>query len=354
MPTIKNKIRKGGGPNNSQAYTNFLGTFGATKNMSSEDIQKLYKTQLEKDFQASSTNTPITPTTTEAIKTNLSNYIQYIINLYQDTQVARQTINNNRNALMKQQSLEKQYRDLLKRTNVIGNSFDKYLLQYMSFIMINPKRTTLLNDLTSKMESIIEKYKLSDPVSGNTYTANVQTKVNQDQNNIMIAIIQAIIENTQPIYLALKTSSSKLYTNVANNSTRKILEDLNQSRQTNSKIQKEFNNNISNWIQLLTDIIQLNATYLVYPEVNSQLAADRIAEFYLDYQTSRKNIDNMLSGSNQNSIVNNLSKNKSTNEVFVQQLVSEVFKWGLATFKIYKHTQIVGPLPTKISTESKN
>ena len=344
MSSNKNNNIKSGQNNVNSIYNNFLKSFGANITNSPQVIQSKFQNKLMNDFKKGNAE--------NVIQNNLTKYVNTITQVQNALQKKSSNINQQKSNLNKQKSLQQQYRALLKQTNALLGKFDKYLLKYMSFIRTNPKRKKLLTDLANNMENIAVKYQYNLPVSGNTYTRNVETKVKTTQNTIMIEIIQAIIENTRPIYHEFKNNKRPINTNVSQNATKKILQNIQQTRLLGTALQKEFSKNISNWINLLTEIIELNAKTIILPSANSQIVADQLGEFYTDYQDAQTNINKLLAGNinNTRSLTSQLSNTKKQNDVFVQELVSEVFRWGLAIFKIYKHNQMVGDLPSPIET----
>ena len=283
-------------------------------------------------------------------KEALQAYMDYISTKIANIKTQQNAINKNRSNLNRQKNINKQYTVLIKKTNELNKNFDKYLLQYMSFIRINPKRNKLLSDLSNKMERIVTDYDVQNPEPSNNYNPLVSSKATQTQNKIMIEIIQSILESTQPIYQSMK-SSTPIRTNVSDNTVKKILEEILKTGKMSDEVKSAFNKNISNWIKLLTEIIELNAAMII----GSDNSANKLADLYLDYNTARTNIINLTSSNSQtnaNNFTTRISNNKKKNEVFVQELVSEVFRWGIALFKIYKHNEMTnapGSLPIKAS-----
>lgn len=326
------------------AFYNFLSSFGASPTNSSQDIQNKFKSKLEDDFQNNTTNQQV-------IRGKLETYVNYIIQATQDLEQKKTQLNQAQSNLNSQKQLELQYRQLVKKTDQLLRDFDKYLLQYMSFIRNNPKRKLVLVNLSDKIGEILQEFNYNNSINSNNQnlTDKINQKAFQDQNKIMISVIQSILESTRPIYQNVKTPSN-INKNVSNNKSKNILDEINKSRKMSGKLQKAFDDNISNFIQLLTRVVELNTTVISF--ANNKMMGNKLQEFYQDYQNNIQKLIKLINetvSNNVNSFGELISENKKKNDVFVQELVSEVFRWGLNTFKIYKHNQITG-----VPMESKN
>jgi hypothetical protein len=331
-----------------QIYINFLQSFDATPQMSIDDIQELFKIKVSKELEGP-TGTGLDAKGQASVLTdNLTKYVNLITQVQQSLQTKRLNLNQQQKQLNKQRTGEVVYQKLLKDTGSVVSKFDKYLLKYISFIMINPKKQELLTKLSKNVQSIITTYKpaLAPAPLGQEYNVFLISISGKFQNHIMIDIIQTIIENTQPIYQEFQNNSVQLTTNVPNNATKKILQNVNETLKQSSSLQTQFNKNISNWIDLLTEIIKLNSVTILATSLNKN-ANTHLGDIILEFQTSQQNITKLLGIANKN--VSIINSNKKNSEVFVQELISEVFRWGMTIFKLYKHSvYLYGPAESAV------
>lgn len=356
-----NKKLKGGQEANKseyeKIYANFLSKLGANPNNNSDQIQKQVAKKLSGDMgipppgvspeqiQKEVASQVSQKNQIGVIQNTLSDYINAIVAIQKAFQINKNNFQKQQSNFQLKKNVDMKYGDLVKETNALVRNFDKYLLKDMSFIRMNPKKDVLLNDLSQRMKKIVDKYKLelANNVGAENYTQNTNQKTQDIQNKIMISVIQNLLENVRPIYRDLRNNAQPLKTNVARNSTKKILEDIEKERLMGTQMTKEFSENIGNWIKLLTQIIELNAVTIISPsKINSPNATKKLGEFHLEYQEAQKNINNLLFGVGSPNTSKNFFHPKFTNEVFVQELVSEIFRWGMATFKIYKYNQFLG------------
>jgi len=341
---------KGGQPIN-KIYSDFLDTFKATPQMSIDEIQQLFKKKVMKDFDRTATSTSGSTTGAQdaIIQQNLINYVNMITQVQQSLTARRSALNQQQSQLNKERTDEVIYQKLLRDTGNVVSKFDKYLLKYISFIMINPKKNALLNNLSQNILKIIETYNVAltqTPPAGQEYSVFLISNSNNIQNKIMIEVIQKIIENTRPIYQEFQNNPLQLSTDVPDTNVKKILTNMNNSLQTSTAIQTEFKKNISNWIDLLTEVIKLNSVTILASSINTKTITSHLGEIILDYQTAVTHIQT-LTGKIQPPNATVFNSNKKYSPIFIQELSSEVFRWGMAIFKIYKHaTYLYGPAET--------
>jgi len=352
-----NKKLKGGQETNSseyeQIYTNFLSKFGANTNNTANQIQKKVANKLSADMGILPPGTPGPSISPEkqigVIQNTLTDYINAIVAIQQAFQRDKSTFQIQQSNFQMKKNVDMKYSDLIKKTNALIRNFDKYLLKDMSFIRMNPKKDALLNDLSQRMKKIVDEYKLelSSNVGAENYTQNTNQKTQDLKNKIMISVIQNLLENVRPIYRDLRNNAQPLKTNTTRNSTKQILANIEKERTMGTQLTKEFSENIGNWIKLLTEIIELNAVTIIFPsKINSPNATKKLGDIHLEYQEAQKNINNLLSDVVSQNTPKNFFHPKFTNEVFAQELVGEIFRWGMATFKIYKYNQFLGQTPS--------
>lgn len=329
------------GTNSSKIITKFLQDFGATANMTPNQIKNKFSAHLAQEITAGTTN--------NAVRNALTKYVNNIFQIEQSL-IAKQNsliqqqanLQQQQANLQKQKNIESSYRGLIKNTNAIINKFNKYLLKQMSFITTNPRKDRLLLDLYQRMRKLVNKY---DFDIANQYTQQTTNRTKDIQNKLMIDVIQALIENARPIYQEMKNNLAPINTNVPNQGSRKILQAIANQRSTTSALQKEFSNTISNWVDLLTEVIQLNAVTLA--PINSTVTANnKLGELHLEYQESQKKILDLLTDApNVNKSANIFRHPRMKSEVFIQELVSEIFRYGMTIFRMYKHNQLSEPSP---------
>lgn len=341
---------KGGQQSVDALYTNFLASFGATANMSIDDIQTLFRAQVMKEFNSTiptnaSTNTPvglkqIQNAQGKVLQDNLIKYVNLITQVQQSLTTQRSNLQQQQSNFNKQRTGEVVYQKLLKDTGNVLAKFDKYLLKYISFIMVNPKKDVLLSNLSTNIQKIIDEHKIAltmDMTSGNqNYSQFLIGTSNDIQNKIMIEVIRSILENTRPIYQEFQNTPITLSTNVPNNTTKKILQNVNKTLQSSTTLQSEFKKNIANWIDLLTEIVKLNSVTILATSLN-KTTASHLGDIILDYQTSVTHIQSLFGKVSAPNMAPMFS-NKKNSEIFVQELTSEVFRWGMNIFKLYKHS----------------
>jgi len=342
---------KGGQQSVNALYTNFLASFGASADMSVDDIQKLFREQVMKEFASTiPTNAgakQIQNAQSKVLQDNLVKYVNLITQVQQSLTTRRANLNQQQSQINKQRTGEMAYQKLLKDTGNVVSKFDKYLLKYISFIMVNPKKDILLGNLSKNIERVVDAHKMalsSTPPSDQDYAPFLISISNDIQNKIMIDVISNILENTRPIYQEFQNSPSiTLATNVPNNTSKKILQDVNKSLQSSSTLQSEFKKNITNWIDLLTEIVKLNSVTILATSLNKNTAS-HLGDIILDYQTSVTHIQGLFAKATApNATVFNT--NKKNSEIFVQELTSEVFRWGMNIFKLYKHAAYLNGTP---------
>ena len=325
-------------------YIKFLKGFDATPDMNINQIQNKFKQKVTTQLVGKNAQGQA-----EVLTDNLTTYVNLITQVQQSLQAKRMSLNQQQSQMNKQLTDEVVYQKLLKDTGNVVSKFDKYLLKYISFIMINPKKQELLTKLSKNVKSIITTYKPAldvQPPASQEYNVFLTSISSKFQNHIMIDIIQTIIENTRPIYQEFQNNPVQLTTNVPNNATKKLLQNVNETLKQSSSLQTQFNTNISNWIDLLTEIIKLNSVTILATSLNKS-ANTHLGDIILEFQTSQQNIIKLLGIANKN--VSIINSNKKNSEVFVQELISEVFRWGMSIFKLHKHSSYLNS-----SIESKN
>ena len=339
--------KKGGAIGNTtdNIYVNFLRQFDATPNMTSQEVQQKFKEKIMSEFETTSQNGKVTPQSIDVIQNNLQKYVKMMTNVQNSLQKNRNALKIQQSNINQEQAINKKFQSLVKETNALLREFDKFLLKHMSFVRINPKKDQLLNDLAQRMKNIADKYKLQVGTNANlgseNYSQNTLVKTTTIQNKIMIDVIQALIENTRPIYKELMNNAKTISTNVPRNTTRKILESIEKERMLGTQLQKDFSENISNWVKLLTEVIELNAMNITSSSLSRKAAINKLGDFHLEYQDSQNNINQLLTDYSVGSPVKNIFSSKMKNEVFVQELVSEMFRWGMSSFKIFKYNQMM-------------